>query len=273
MGLVENVAVFERETYESFVHDLVNTASLYKIEKSVRLNLKDYKGEDKHVDLAKVTSKGGVSVLVISETLSYQSHVPFQTLLLPMRIAILGAEAKNFISCPHIWNLQWARNPNELKAGDLFVVQDHASISAQSPGIGPNIDEFGPRFYDISSMYEKKFTQMINEIIASHHEVKSTHGEVFWVNNSALIQGSVFHTMAENLSNHKVCFKGVTKTGISELMAVHHRQSQSPYPLTSAMVGIVTDSTVRRQAQHERYNAGVKNLAHVVFDAFSKLSA
>ena len=223
--MVENCAVFERETYETFVHELVE-AGLYKIEKSVRLNIKDYKGEDKHVDLVKVTSKDGVSVLIISETMTYQSHVPFQTLLLPMRIAILGAETKNFISCPHIWNLQWERNPEDLKAGDLFVVKDHASISAQSPGIGPNIDEYGPRFYDISSMYEKRFTQMINEIIHSHPEIKSTHGEVFWVNNSALTNGSApFDKMAEGLSNQKVCFKGVTKTGISELMAVHHRQS------------------------------------------------
>jgi len=267
------VAVFEKETYETFVHDLVQGANLYKIEKSVLLNLKDYKGESRHVDLVKVTSQGGVSVLVISDTLSYQSHVPFQTLLLPMRIAILGVEAKNFISCPHIWNLQWARNADELKAGDLFVVKDHASISAQSPGIGPNIDEYGPRFYDISSMYEKRFTQVINDIIASHHEIKSTHGEVFWVNNSAVPSGTVFNKMAEGLSNHKVCFKGVTKTGISELMAVHHRQSQSPYKLTSGMVGIITDSCIRKQAQHERYNVGVKHLASVVFDAFSKLSA
>ena len=193
--------------------------------------------------------------------------------MLPMRIAILGVEAKNFISCPHIWNLKWEKNSGELKAGDLFVVKDHASISAQSPGIGPNIDEFGPRFYDISSMYEKRFTHLINEIIGSHPGVAHAHGEVFWVNNSALPSGDVFTRMAEGLSNHKVTFKGVTKTGISELMAVHHRQSQSPYKLTSAMVGIITDSTIRKQTQHERYSAGVKNLASVVFEAFSKINA
>jgi len=51
--------------------------------------------------------------------------------------------------------------------------------------------------------------------------------------------------MAEGLSNEKVTFKGLLKSGVSELMAVHHRAS--PYKLTSAMVGIVTDSTVRRQ--------------------------
>jgi hypothetical protein len=39
------------------------------------------------------------------------------------------------------------------------------------------------------------------------------------------------------------------------------------------MVGIITDSCIRKQAQHERYNVGVKHLASVVFDAFSKLSA
>ena len=79
--------------------------------------------------------------------------------------------------------------------------------------------------------------------------------------------------MAEGLSNQKVCFKGVTKTGISELMAVHHRQSQSPHKLTSAMVGIITDSQIRKQAQTDRYTAGVKNLAAIVFEAFNKLSA
>ena len=129
LGLIDNLAVFERESYESFVHDVVPGGE-YTIEKAVRLNLKDYKNERKHVDLVKVTSKQGVSALILSETTTYQSNVPFQTLLLPMRIAILGVEAKNFVSCPHIWNLKSAKNDQALKAGDLFVVKDHANISA-----------------------------------------------------------------------------------------------------------------------------------------------
>ena len=79
--------------------------------------------------------------------------------------------------------------------------------------------------------------------------------------------------MAEGFSNEKVCFKGLVKSGISELMAVHHRASSSPYKLTSAMVGIVTDSVIRKQEQHEKYTAGVKNLAAVVFETFAKLKA
>jgi hypothetical protein len=188
-----------------------------------------------------------------------------------MRIAILGCEAKNFLSCPNVWNLTWARNTDELQAGDLFLVKDHANISAQSPGIGPNIDEYGPRFYDISSMYEKRFSALVKESI-EHTGARHTEGQVFWVNNST-VPSPVFNQMAEGLSNEKVTFKGLVKTGISELMAVHHRASSSPYKLTSAMVGIVTDSVVRRQNQHERYVVGVLNLAKTVFSSFEKLKS
>ncbi|TNV83810.1 hypothetical protein FGO68_gene11754 [Halteria grandinella] len=266
IGLVDNVVVLERETFEVLFTDL---ATQFTVEKAVKLNLKDYKNEERSVGLIKIVSKEGLPVLVISETLNYQSHVPFQTLLLPMRITIIGCESKNFVSCPHIWNLQSRLNPEPLTAGDLFIVRDHANISAQSPGIGPNIDEYGPRFYDISQMYEKRFTALLQEAVSSTG-AKHAEGQVFWVNNSA-VPSPVYAQMAEGLSNEKVTFKGMLKSGVSELMAVHHRAS--PYKLTSAMVGIVTDSTVRRQEQHERYVAGVERLAAAVFGGFSRLQA
>jgi purine nucleoside phosphorylase len=140
--------------------------------------------------------------------------------MLPMRIAILGVEAKNFISCPHIWNLKSSKNNEDLKAGDLFVVKDYASISAQNPGIGQNIDEYGPRFFDISTMFDSKFTTLIETTIADNSSVKSVSGDIFWVNNSAVVHGTVFNKMAESLSNDRVKFKGLTKTGVPELMAV-----------------------------------------------------
>ena len=48
--------------------------------------MKDYH-ETKTVDLVRVQSKSGEKVMVISETLSYQSHVPYQALLLSMRVS------------------------------------------------------------------------------------------------------------------------------------------------------------------------------------------
>lgn len=122
-------------------------------------------------------------------------------------------------------------------------------------------------------MFEANLTQTIRETISQYQSIKSVYGDVFWVNNSAYVHGTVYNKMAEALSNERVTFKGVTKTGIPELMAVMHRQGQSPYPLVSAMVGIVTDSVVRRQVQHDQYSQGVNNLVSVVFDAFNKLKA
>jgi len=115
-------------------------------------------------------------------------------------------------------------------------------------------------------MYEKRFTQVVQEAVINSG-AKSTYGEVFWVNNSTVVS-KAFHQMAETLSNAKVTFKGVTKTGISELMAVHHRASNSPYKLTSGMVGILTDSVIRRQAQHPAYVEGVKRLFAAVTESF-----
>lgn len=128
IGLVDNMVVVERETFEILFTEVAPTH--FSVDRAVKLNLRDYKDEDRHVSLVKITTKDGLSVLILSETLVYQSHVPFQTLLLPMRIAILGSEVKNFLSCPHVWNLKWTRNPEDLHAGDLFVVKDHANISA-----------------------------------------------------------------------------------------------------------------------------------------------
>lgn len=100
VGHVDNLAVLERQSFEVLINDMRDD---YTIEKIVRLNLTDYHN-GKHVFIVKIV-KDTKSMLVISDTLTYQSHVPFQTLLLPMRVCILGAESKNFISCPHVWTL------------------------------------------------------------------------------------------------------------------------------------------------------------------------
>jgi len=54
-------------------------------------------------------------------------------------------------------------------------------------------------------------------------QVKYCSGDVFWVNNSA-VPSPALTNLAAGVSNERICFKGVTKSGVSDLMAVHHRQ-------------------------------------------------
>jgi len=112
---------------------------------------------------------------------------------------------------------------DEYKAGDLFLATDHANISSCNPGIGPNLDEYGPRFFDVSSMYDHRMTQMIKTTLESLGEsVNYCSGDLLWINNSS-VPSVALTKLAAGLSNDKVCFKGAVKTGISELMAVQHR--------------------------------------------------
>ncbi len=135
--------------------------------------------------------------------------------MLPARIALLATEGEIVISCPHIWALE------ERKAGELYIVKDHANISASSPGIGPNINEYGPRFYDITHMYSTK----LNSIFQSLAPLQTTFSDVFWINDSSLPDPRVYVKLASGLSNDRVNFKGIVKSGIAELMAVHHRRA------------------------------------------------
>ena len=44
-------------------------------------------------------------------------------------------------------------NP-QYNAGDLMIVDDHINYTGIDPLIGPNLDEFGPRFPDMSKVYD-----------------------------------------------------------------------------------------------------------------------
>jgi purine-nucleoside phosphorylase len=42
----------------------------------------------------------------------------------------------------------------DFNAGDLMVISDHINFTGSNPLSGPNLDEFGPRFPDMSSVYD-----------------------------------------------------------------------------------------------------------------------
>lgn len=50
-------------------------------------------------------------------------------------------------------------NP-QYKAGDLMVIDDHINYTGIDPLMGPNLDEFGPRFPDMSRVYDPDLITM-----------------------------------------------------------------------------------------------------------------
>jgi len=57
-------------------------------------------------------------------------------------------------------------NPN-FKAGDIMIITDHINFMGTNPLIGPNLEEFGPRFPDMSQVYDKGLVELLEKIAAS----------------------------------------------------------------------------------------------------------
>mgnify|MGYP000388007864 CR=1 FL=1 len=55
----------------------------------------------------------------------------------------------------------------DFRPGDLMLIRDHVKLVTDSPLRGANIDEFGPRFSDMSDPYSKEIRDLARRCSAS----------------------------------------------------------------------------------------------------------
>ena len=59
-------------------------------------------------------------------------------------------------------------NP-QFEPGDLMIVTDHINLTGNNPLIGPNLDQFGPRFPDMSEVYDRDLITLAREKALEAH--------------------------------------------------------------------------------------------------------
>jgi purine-nucleoside phosphorylase len=52
----------------------------------------------------------------------------------------------------------------DMRPGDLLVIRDHLNLMGSNPLIGPNRKELGPRFPDMTHVYDPELSQLLSQI-------------------------------------------------------------------------------------------------------------
>lgn len=100
---------------------------------------------------------GGKDVLAMQGRFHYYEGYDLDTLTLSIRVMKMLGIKYLFVS-----NAAGAANP-AFKVGDLVIIKDHISMFP-NPLIGPNIEELGPRFPDMTCAYDPELQELALKI-------------------------------------------------------------------------------------------------------------
>ena len=101
---------------------------------------------------------GDVPVVAMNGRIHYYEGYSMNQVVSPIRLMKLMGAKKLILS-----NAAGGISDN-LNVGDLMMITDHISSFVPSPLIGPNIDELGTRFPDMTSIYDSEICKKIKNI-------------------------------------------------------------------------------------------------------------
>ncbi len=108
-----------------------------------------------HVGALVFGKKQGKEVVVLQGRIHFYEGLSQQKITLPIRVlAALGIKTLVLTNAAGGVNLDFA-------PGTLMMISDHINYSGANPLIGPNLDDFGPRFPDVTDLYTKTLREAV----------------------------------------------------------------------------------------------------------------
>lgn len=155
---------------------------------------------------------GGKCVMAMQGRYHYYEGYPMEVVTMPIRVMkVLGIQYL-FVS-----NAAGGVNP-DYKMGDVMLIKDHINL-LPNPLIGRNMEEFGPRFPDMTQPYDlsliKKAEKIAEEIGISEYLQKGVY---------LACSGPTYETPGEYRFYHTVGADTVGMSTVPEVIVARHMQ-------------------------------------------------
>jgi len=165
-----------------------------------------------HVGQLVIGEFEGLPILVMQGRAHYYEGYSIAQIGLPIRVMqSLGIEIVI------VTNAAGAVNP-EFAPGELMLITDHLNLigmAGLNPLRGPNLDEFGPRFPDMSQAYDKQLMQ-IGRTVAARNYLTLREGVY------ACLAGPSFETPADLRFLRLAGVDAVGMSTVPEVMVARH---------------------------------------------------
>ncbi|MCJ8164520.1 purine-nucleoside phosphorylase [Pontibacter sp. E15-1] len=164
----------------------------------------------------------GRRVVVMQGRFHYYEGYTMEQVAFPVRVMKLLGIQKLFVS-----NAAGGLNPS-FSTSDLMVLTDHINLQPTNPLIGKNLDDLGPRFPDMSEVYDE---HMVRQAMVVAEDAGITLQEGVYVS----VPGPMLETKAEYRYLSTIGADAVGMSTVPEVIAARHMD------LPVFAVSVITD--------------------------------
>ncbi|GET26951.1 purine-nucleoside phosphorylase [Prolixibacter sp. NT017] len=168
---------------------------------------------------------GGKKIIAMQGRFHFYEGYSLQDVTFPVRVLRQLGVRKLIVS-----NASGGLNP-EYKVGDIMMLTDHINMFPGNPLIGPNLEELGPRFPDMSEAYNLHLRNLARKI-ALKNDISLEEGVYVGV------AGPTFETPAEYKMFRVLGGDAVGMSTVPEVIVARHMD------IDVFGISIVTDSGV-----------------------------
>ena len=202
----------------------------------------------------------GKEVLIQRGRIHFYEGYPMEDVVFSTRLfGLLG------IRTLIVTNASGAIKP-ELKAGDLVLITDHINMLGENPLRGPNLDQLGPRFPDMSAAYSNRLREIA---------ISAARAEGIELKQGVYIAtlGPSYETPAEIRAFRTLGADLVGMSTVPEVIAANHARMEvlGISCATNLAAGVNPDATLSHEEVIETTRRKGEEMRRLIYAIVSRL--